>query len=76
MEARLVKKEVDYLATIDALDLTGSGATAEEAQDDLVNKFMSWVQTFDGRGTLEAQLAEAGYSGVNEDTELELRFEE
>lgn len=76
LAARMVKNEDHYLATIDALEMTGSGATPEEAQDDLVLKLMAWVQTFDGQGALETKLLEAGYPRANEDTELELQFEE
>lgn len=76
LPARVVQEEKDYLATVDNLNLTGKGPTVRDAQDDLVDKFMSWVQTCDGQGTLEATLSEAGYVGVEEDTELELQFVE
>ena len=76
LAARVVRDENGYLATIDNLSPVGKGATAEEAQDDLVEKFKSWVQASEGKGTLETTLSEAGYSGVDEDTELELRFVE
>ena len=76
LPARVVQEENDYLATVDNLSLIGKGSTVENAQDDLVEKFMSWVQTCDGQGTLEAMLSEAGYVGVEENTELELRFVE
>ncbi len=76
LPARVVQEEKDYLATVDNLNLIGKGPTVKDAQDDLVDKFMSWVQTCDGRGTLEATLSEAGYVGVEEDTELELQFVE
>ena len=76
LAARVVQKEDDYLATVDNINLTGKGTTLKEAQDDLVAKFMSWVQTWDGQGALEAKLLEAGYPGANEDTELELQFVE
>ena len=74
LPARVVQEEDSCLATIDNLSLMGRGATVEEAQDDLVEKFMSWVQTCEGQGTLEETLSEAGYAGVEEDTELELHF--
>ena len=40
-----------------------------------MDKFVSWVQSCEGQGTLETVLSEAGYVGVNENTELELEFE-
>ena len=76
LPARVVQEDKDYLATVDNLNLIGKGPTAGDAQDDLVDKFMSWIQACDGRGTLEATLSEAGYVGVEEDTELELQFVE
>lgn len=76
LPAKVVQDQDGYLATIDNLDVTGSGPTESEAQDDLVDKFMTWVQTREGQGTLEAVLSEAGYQGVDGDTELVLEFTE
>ncbi len=76
LSARVVQVEDGYLAAIDNLSIIGRGATAKDTQDDLVEKFMAWVQTYDGQGTLEKMLSEAGYAGVEEDTELELQFVE
>jgi hypothetical protein len=74
--ARVVEVEDGYLATIDRLATTGKGATVEEAQDDLVDKIMSWIQSCDGQETLAEELSTAGYADVDEDTELELEFVE
>ena len=76
LAARVARDEEGYLATIDGMVINGKGATPEEAQDDLVDKFMSWVQAKDGQGKLEAELAEVGFADVEEDTELELEFVE
>ena len=76
LPAQVRLQENDYLAIVEKLDLVGKGATVEEAQDDLVGKFMSWVQASEGQGMLEAALLEAGYAEVDEDTELELEFVE
>ena len=64
LPARVVQEENSYQATIDNLSLVGTGATVTEAQDDLVERFMSWVQTCEGQGSLEQILFEAGYPGV------------
>jgi hypothetical protein len=64
------------LATVGGLDLVGKGETVQEAQEDLVEKFISWVQACDGDGSLEETLSQAGYPGVDEGTELELQFVE
>ena len=76
LPARVAWIDDAYLATIDNLSLTGTGSSVKETQDDLVEKFMSWVQACEGQETLETTLSEAGYSGVDEDTELELQFVE
>ena len=76
LTARVAHQEDGYLATMDSLDLTGRGATAKAAQDDLVETFMSWVQTYDGQGALAQVLLEAGFEQVDENTELELQFAE
>ena len=76
LPARVVPGEDGYLAIIDNLSLEGRGTTIEDAQDNLVDKFMSWVQTREGQGNLETALLDAGYAGVDEDTELELQFVE
>ena len=74
--ARVTEKDNGFVATVEGLTLTGDGDTVEEAQDDLVAKFMSWVQACDGQESLESALSEAGYSNVDEDTELQLQFVE
>ena len=76
LTARVVEGEGGYLATIENLEVTGTGATAKDAQDDLVVKFMSWVQASEGQANLEKTLLEAGYADVEEGTELELQFVE
>ena len=72
--ATVVTDADGFAASVEKLDLVGKGPTREEAQDDLVEKFSSWIQSYEGKGTLETVLSEAGYDGVDEDTELELEF--
>jgi hypothetical protein len=76
LPARVVEDEEGYLATIDNLKLTARGPTVKEAQDSLIEAFASWVQTAEGQGDLESILSEAGYAGVDEDTELVVEFVE
>ena len=76
LQARVVHKDSAYAATIDNLSLMGKGDTVQDAQDDLVVKFETWVRTYPGQGTLEEVLAAAGYDRVDEATELELEFVE
>ena len=76
LNARVAQEGNSFTATIDNLSPMGRGPSVKEAQDDLVEKFKSWLQTCDGQGTLEATLSAVGYDGVDEDTELELQFVE
>ncbi len=76
LAARVAPDEDGYRATIDGLVIDGRGDTPVQAQDDLVEKFLSWIQARDGEGKLEAELAEVGFADVEESTELELEFVE
>ena len=75
VKANVEEKENGFVATVENLTPKGKGTTSKEAQDDLVDKFVAWVQSCEGQGTLETVLSEAGYVGVSESTELELEFE-
>ena len=63
-----------FEAAVEVLELTGSGPSLEEAQDDLIERFINWIQEREGQGDLEERLARAGYPGVDESTELVLEF--
>ena len=76
LAARIAPDEDGYRATIDGLVVAGRGDTPDQAQDDLVEKMVSWIQARDGEGRLEAELAEGGFPDVEEGTELELEFVE
>ena len=77
LTARVLREEDQYVASVDALALEAfSLRSAEEAQDGLVTAVRSWIETQDTLGTLEKSLAQAGYPGVGEDTELQLEFVE
>lgn len=75
VKAKVEEKENGFVANVENLTPKGKGTTSKEAQDDLVDKFVAWVQSCEGQGTLETVLSEAGYVGVSESTELELEFE-
>ena len=76
LTARMHMSEETAVALLEPLSLEGAGTTLSEAQDDLVVKLSAWIQENDGRGELEQALSEAGYDGVDEDTELHLEFAE
>ena len=65
-----------YVARIDDLDLEGIGESLEAAQDELIQVVRAWIESHDGTDTLSDVLADAGYPGVDEETELQLEFSE
>lgn len=74
LTAKVAWEDGRYLATIEALGLVGEGETLEAAQNDLINLMRNWIEVQDARSLLEQALAEAGFPGVEEDTELQLEF--
>ena len=74
MTARVEWQDGLYLASIESLGLTAEGETVEAAQDELINAMRNWIEVQDSRSLLEDALAEAGYPGVEEGTELQLEF--
>lgn len=79
MENVLLTAKVDlledkYVARIDDLGLVGEGETLEAAQDDLIQVMRAWIESHDGTDTLSKVLEDAGYPGVEEETELQLEF--
>jgi hypothetical protein len=63
-------------ASIESLALSAEGETVEAAQDELINVVRGWIEVQDARSLLEETLAQAGFPGVEEGTELQLEFEE
>ena len=74
LTAKVAWEDGRYSATIEALGLVGEGDTLEAAQNDLINVMRNWIEIQDARSLLELALAEAGFPGVEEDTELQLEF--
>ncbi len=76
LTARVVWADGRHVATVDSLPLEGVGDSVKQAQDDLIQTMRGWIETHDGRDSLGTVLAEAGFPGVGEDTELQLEFVE
>lgn len=76
LTARVQWDDGRYVARLDALELEAAGPTAAQAQDGLINLMRSWIEIQDGKSALEETLAQAGFPGVQEDTELQLEFVE
>ncbi len=76
LTASIEEVEDRYVARINDLDLEGIGESLEVAQDELVQVVRAWIESHDGTDTLSDVLADAGYPGVDEETELQLEFSE
>ena len=76
LTARIASEDGVYLAKVDQVPIEATGASVEEAKDELVEAVRSWIQTQDRTDTLESILSGAGFSGVDEDTEVQLEFVE
>lgn len=74
LTARVTWESDRFVAKIDELSLEGVGESVEEAQDQLIQVMRSWIEENDGTDTLEQALADAGFPGVAEETELQLEF--
>ena len=76
LTAMVEEVEDRYIARIDNLNLEGVGESLELAQDELIQVVRGWIESHDGTDTLSDVLADAGYVGVDEETELQLEFAE
>lgn len=76
LTARVIWDQGSYVAKVDQLSLEGSGDTVEAAKDQLIVVVRSWIQNHDGTGGLGEAMADAGFPGVEEDTEVQLEFVE
>lgn len=74
MTAEIVREDEEYVARLAGLELVGSGESIQQAQDDLVDSLRDWIEEHEVSETLEQALCEAGYAGVDENTELQLEF--
>ena len=72
--AKVDQIEDKYVARIDDVGLVGEGETLEAAQDELIQVTRAWIESHDGTDTLSKVLEDAGYPGVEEETELQLEF--
>lgn len=76
LTARVAWEGTRYVARVDSLPLEGAGESVLAAQDELVQAMRAWIESHDTLDTLERVLAQAGFLGVEEDTELQLEFQE
>ena len=76
LTAQINTEDDRYVVRLDDLGLVGEGETLEAAQEELIQIVRAWIESHDGTDTLSSVLADAGYPGVDEETELQLEFAE
>ena len=76
LTARVAQSDGGYVARLEQLPLEGSGESVRKAQDELIQVMRAWIETHDGQDDLCQILAQAGFPGVEEGTELQLEFVE
>ena len=74
LTAHTVLEDGSFVARLDRLSLAGTGGSAEEAEEDLIRLMRAWIETHDSLDDLGEILSQAGFPGVDEDTELQLEF--
>ncbi len=74
LTARVAQEEGQYVARVDRLPVEGHGASLRQAQDQLVQAMRTWIEAQDCTGRLAEALAQAGFPGADDDTELQLEF--
>ena len=74
LTAKVEEIENKYVARVDDLELEAIGESLETAQAELIQVVRGWIESHDGTDTLSDALADAGYPGVDEETELQLEF--
>jgi len=74
LTARVAPENGGFIAKLEQLSLEGLGDSVQAAQDELIVVLRAWIETQDGQDSLEKALAEAGFLGVEEETEVQLEF--
>lgn len=74
MTARVAAENGGFIARLEQLSLEGSGDSLQAAQDELILALRAWIETQEGQDNLEQALAQAGFPGVEEETEVQLEF--
>ncbi len=76
LTSQVVWEDEQFVARIQGIDVQGVGDSFEAAQDQLIQSLRTWIEFQESGSRLEQSLAEAGYPGVGEATELQLEFVE
>ena len=76
LTANVVYRENGFVAQLEPLGLTGTGDSETKAQDQLVETLRGWIELHESNETLEQALSEAGFPGLEDDTEIQLEFTE
>ncbi len=76
LTARVEWENARFVARVEGIDVVGEGDSPEVAREDLVQAMLSWISSRDCNDSMADALTEAGFTGIDDDTELELEFAE
>ena len=74
LTAKVLSQGNGYVAALETLGLTGAGDSVARAQDQLVETLRGWIESHEANETLGQALSDAGFPGLEEDTEIQLLF--
>ena len=76
LTARVEWEDTRFVARVDGINVAGEGESPEAAKAELVQAMLSWISNRDCADGMADALSEAGFPEIDDDTELELEFDE
>ena len=76
LRAKVEQDEARFVARIDGIGVQGEGESADVAREELVQAMLNWISDKDCSDSMSLALTEAGFPGIDDETELELEFAE
>ena len=76
LTARVGLEDTRYVARIEGIDVQGEGDSPDIAREELIQAMLTWISLRDCTESMSDALANAGFSGIDDDTELQLEFTE
>ena len=76
LTARVGQEDTRYVARIEGIDVQGEGDSPDIAREELIQAMLTWISLRDCTESMSDALANAGFPGIDDDTELQLEFTE
>ncbi len=74
LTARVEQEDARYVARVEGIDVRGVGESPDSATEELIQAMLTWISSQDCAESMTGSLAAAGFSGIDDETELELEF--